>query len=149
MSARSLYVCALANAYLGYDDEARRLEARAEPLAMSGYGTALDTPPLLIALHRGDLAAVESLLGEPGVRASNWLYLSSMAAHLDGLAALGERERVEREAAHTLQPGTYLEPFALRALGLVREDEALVREAGERFEAFGLEWHAARTRALI
>jgi len=149
MSARSLYVCALANAYLGNDDEARRLERKAEPLAMSGYGTVLDTPPLLLALHRGDLATVRSLLGEPAVRASNWLYLSSMAAHLDGLAALGERERVEQEAARTLQPGTYLEPFALRALGLVREDESLVGQAAARFEVFGLGWHAARTRALL
>jgi hypothetical protein len=41
-----------------------------------------------------------------------------------------------------------LEPFALRALGLVREDETLVDRAAERFEAFGLAWHAARTRAL-
>jgi hypothetical protein len=149
LSARSLYVCALANLYLGNDGEARRLEGKAEPLAMSGYGTVLDTPPLLIALHRGDLAAVELLLGDPAVRASNWLYLSSMAAHLDGLAALGERERVEQEAARVLQPGIYLEPFALRALGLVREDEAFVGKAAERFEAFGLDWHAARTRALV
>ena len=89
------------------------------------------------------------MLGEPAVRASNWFYLSSMAAHLDGLAALGERERVEGEAVPALAPGTYLEPFALRALGLVREDEALVGQAAERFEAFGLEWHAARTRGLL
>ena len=137
-SARSLYVCALANAHLGNDDETERLEAKAEPLAMSGYGTVLDPPRLSLAIHRGDLTAVESLLGEPAVRTGNWSYLGSMAAHLDGLAALGERERVEREAARSLQPGTYLEPFALRALGLVREDEA-----------FGLEWHAARTQALV
>ena len=149
LSARSLYVCALANAHLGNEHEVKRLEARAEPLAMSGYGTVLDTPRLLLALHRGDLTAVEALLGEPAVRASNWFYLTSMAAHLDGLAALGERERVEQEAVHALAPRTYLEPFALRALGLVREDEALVGQAAERFEAFGLEWHAARTRELL
>jgi class 3 adenylate cyclase len=149
LSARSLYACALANAHLGHDDETERLEAEAEPLAMSGYGTVLDTPRLLLAIHRGDLTAVESLLGEPAVRTSNWFYLGSMAAHLDGLAALGERERVEREAARALRPGTYLEPFALRALGLVREDEALLGQAAEHFEAFGLEWHAARTRALV
>src|SRR5919201_2499410 len=149
LSARSLYVCALANAHLGNDEETERLEAKADPLAMSGYGTVLDTPRLRLALHRGDLTGVESLLGEPAVRASNWFYLSSMAAHLDGLAALGERERVEQEAARAIKPGTYLEPFALCALGLVRRDEALVGQAAERFEAFGLEWHAARTRALL
>jgi class 3 adenylate cyclase len=149
LSARSLYVCALANAHLENDDETERLEAKAEPLAMSGYGTVLDTPRLLLAIHRGDLTAVESLLGEPAVRASNWFYLSSMAAHLDGLAALRERERVEREATRALRPGTYLEPFAFRSLGLVREDDELVARAARLFEKFGLDWHAARTLALL
>ena len=149
LSARSLYVCALANTHLGNDDETARLEAKAEPLTMRGYGTVLNTPRLLLALHRGDLMRAESLLGEPAVRTSNWFYLASMAAHLDALAALGERERVEREAAPALCSGTYLKPFALRALGLVRGDNALVGQAAERFEAFGLEWHAAGTRALL
>jgi hypothetical protein len=72
-----------------------------------------------------------------------------MATHLDGLAALGERERVETEAGRLLQPNTYLEPFALRALGVVREDPGLIERASGRFEALGLDWHAARTRALF
>lgn len=147
-NSRSLLVCALAHAHLGNEVESRRLEEQAEENAMTGYGTVLDTPRLLLALRRGDLAAVESLLGEPAVRSSNWFYLSSMAAHLDGLAALGKRERVETEAASARQPGTYLEPFALRALGLVREDETLLERAAEHFEALGLGWHAAGTRAL-
>ncbi len=149
LSARSLYVSALANAHLGNEKETERLEAQAAPLAMSGYGTVLDTPRLLLAIHRSDLTAIESLLGEPAVRTTNWFYLASVAARFDGLAALGERKQVEREAARALDPGTYLEPFALRALGLVRQDEALVGQAAERFEAFGLEWHAAGTRALL
>jgi class 3 adenylate cyclase/predicted ATPase len=149
LSARSLYLCALAHTHLGNDDEAMRLEAKAAPLAMSGYGTVLDTPRLLLALHRGDLTAVESLLGEPAVRATNWFYLTSMAAHFDGLAALGARERVEDESTRALQPGAYLEPFALRALGIVRRDPALIERAADRFEVFGLGWHAARTRELV
>jgi len=56
---------------------------------------------------------------------------------------------VEAEASRLLQPETYLEPFALRALGLVRDDASLIERAAGRFEAFGLEWHAARTRALL
>ena len=72
-----------------------------------------------------------------------------MATHLDALAALGEGARVEAEASRLLQPNTYLEPFALRALGLVREDAKLIERATKRFEAFGLDWHAARTRALL
>ena len=146
---RSLLVCALARAHLGDEEEARRLEHKAEAHAMTGYGTVLGTPRAQLALHRNNLAAVESLLGEPGVRRSNLPYLSSMATHLDGLAALGERTRVEDEASRLLQPDTYLEPFALRALGLVREDAGLIERAAGRFEALGLDWHAARTRALL
>ena len=147
-NSRSLLVCALAHAHLGNEVESRGLEEQGEENAMTGYGTVLDTPRLYLALRRSDLAAVESLLGEPAVRSSNWFYLSSMAAHLDGLAALGKRERVEKEAALARETGTYLEPFALRALGLVREDETLLERAAEGFEAFGLGWHAARTREL-
>ena len=146
---RSLLVCALAQARLGDEDEARRLEQKAEAHAMTGYGTVLDTPRIQLALERGDLAALESLLGQPGVRRSNWFYLSSMAAHLDGLAAIGERARVENETQRLLEPDAYLEPFALRALGIVREDASLIERAAGRFKAFGLSWHAARTRALL
>jgi class 3 adenylate cyclase len=145
-NARSLLVCALAHAHLGDEEESRRLEEEGEANGMTGYGTVLDAPRLQLALHRGDLESVESLLGDPAVRTSNWFYLSSMAAHLDGLAAIGARERLEREAPRVLQPLTYLEPFALRALGLVREDELLIARAVDCFEAFGLGWHAARTR---
>lgn len=42
----------------------------------------------------------------------------------------------------------FLDPFVLRALGLVRDDAATIDEALARFEALGLEWHAAQTRAL-
>ncbi len=146
---RSLLVCAVARTYLGDDGEARRLEQEAEAHAMTGYGTVLDMPRVQLALQRDDLAAVESLLGEPGIRKSNWFYLSSMAVRMDALAALGERERVEAETSRLLQPGTYLEPFALRALGLVREDASLVESAAARFAALGLPWHASRTRALL
>jgi class 3 adenylate cyclase len=148
-NARSLLVCALAHAYRGEDDEARLLEQEAEGYAMTGYGTVLDTPRLQLALHRGDLATVETLLGEPAVRMSNWFYLSSMAAHLDGLAALGEAARVEAEAARVLRPGTYLEPFALRALGIVSGDNELMARAAGLFGGLGFEWQADRTRALV
>ena len=147
--ARSLLVCALARAYRGEEAEARRLEQEAEVHLMIGYGTVQDAPRVQLALLRDDLEAVESLLTEPGVRRSSWHYLSSMATHLDGLAALGERARVEAEESRLLQPDTYLEPFALRSLGVVREDAGLIDRAANRFEAFGLAWHAARTRALL
>ena len=43
----------------------------------------------------------------------------------------------------------YLEPFAMRALGVVREDEALIKQAVDRFEAIGLPWHAEQSREVL
>ena len=139
----------MAHAYRGEESEARRLEECAQEHSMTGYGTVLDTPRIQLALHRGDLDAVASLLGEPAVRRTNWFYLSSMATHLDALSALRDRERVEREANSVLQPNTYLEPFGLRALGIVREDRALIERAAATFAELGLAWHAETTRALV
>jgi hypothetical protein len=42
-------------------------------------------------------------------------------------------------------PGTYFEPFALRALGVVREEAELLEEAIPRFEAMDLHWHETQT----
>lgn len=149
LNERSLLVCALARTHLGDQQEAARLEEEAGVHRMVGYGTVQDTPRVQLALLRNDLDAVESFLGEPRVRRSSWPYLSAVAAHLDGLAALGDRARVEAESERVLRPGSYLEPFALRALGLVREDADLIQGAADRFDALGIPWHAARTRALL
>jgi hypothetical protein len=40
------------------------------------------------------------------------------------------------------------EPFALRALVVVRSDEGLLADALARFESLGLAWEAERTRLL-
>jgi class 3 adenylate cyclase len=146
---RSLLVCALASAHLGDGEESRRLEQEAQAHRVAGFGLVVDTPRLQLALQRHDLAAVESFLGEPAVRRANWFYLSSMAAHMDGLAALGARARVEDEARRLGRPGVYLQPFVLRALGLVRDEASLLERAATEFEAAGLSWHAAQTRALL
>jgi class 3 adenylate cyclase len=146
---RSLLVCALANAYEGEEHEARRLEEQAAVHAMQGYGTVIGAPRQQLALHRGDTDAAATLLGEPAVRRTTWFFMSSLATHFDALAALGETARMEAETRRYLQPGSYLEPFALRALGAVRQDRTLVERAADRFEALGLAWHAARTRASL
>jgi hypothetical protein len=65
---------------------------------------------------------------------------------LDALVALGDYERIESDAPPRAKPGTYLEPFALRALGRARDDAELIDRAVARFEALGLDWHAAQTR---
>jgi hypothetical protein len=73
--------------------------------------------------------------------------LRALATKLEALIALGRTSEAE-ETATPLQPGTYLEPFALRTLGLARRDRTFTDQAIERFEAMELGWHAAKTRAL-
>jgi hypothetical protein len=146
-NVRSLLVCAVASAEAGDHDEARRLEQSADSLGIEGYGLTLDAPRVRLALLRGDLETVERFLAVP-VKTMILARVPSLAARLDGLAALGDGERLETEAPPLLRPGTYLEPFALRALGLARGDDKMVERALERFEALGLDWYARQTRAL-
>ena len=150
-NARSLLLTALAAAYAGDEEAARRYERRAEEVATEGYDFVVAAPRVWLALHRGEVDDIAALI-EPLRQARNltaWFALPAAAARLDALAALKERSSVEREAAALLQPGTYLEPFALRALGAVRENEVLIEQARDRFEAMDLEWHAEQTRKLM
>ena len=142
-NASSLFICALANIHLGNEQEARRLERSAEDLGMEGYSHVFDPIQVEIAIARGDLAAVERKLGEwsPGGLGD----IDGLVARLNALVALERRADIEEDALASLKPGTYLEPFALRALGFARRDDELVRQAIERFEAMGLDWHAAET----
>ncbi len=151
-NARSLLVCAAASAYLGDETDARRHEEDAEGLGIEGYGVVLDIPRLRLALIRGDLDAVDRLLETPlPIRGwyRGWMALATIVTRLDGLAAIRDRERAEAEAGRHLRPNTYLEPFALRTLAVVREEEELMRLAQDRFRGLGLEWHAAQTQALL
>jgi hypothetical protein len=152
-NARALLVCAMANAYLGREERAQVLEEHAEAVALDGYGHILDTPRLRLALARGDLARVEELCASPptGPRdhvVGRTFVLLTLVGRLEGLAALRDRARVESEAPPLLGAGPYLEPFALRALAVVRSDERLLADALARFEALGLAWEAERTRSL-
>jgi DNA-binding SARP family transcriptional activator len=151
-NARTLLVCAAASAYLGDEAEARRYEHQAESLGIEGYGVVLDIPRLRLALIRGDLDAAARLLEtQLPLRGwyRGWMALATIVTRLEGLAAIRDRARAEEEAGRLLRPNTYLEPFALRALGIVREDEALVERARDRFAALGLAWHASQTALLV
>ncbi len=143
----SLLVCALANIHLDSDQEARRLERRADDLGMEGYGLMLNPLHVEIAIARGDLAAVERILSEWSPDGLG--DMDGLIARLNALVALGRRTEIENEAPAILKPKTYLEPFALRALGFARKDEGLIAQAIQRFEAMGLDWHAAETKELL
>jgi hypothetical protein len=146
---RSLLVCALATAHLGNHTQAARLEALADSLGVDEYGRCFETRARL-ALLRSDLSEIERLMAEledSSTKLVRVRKLAPRAALLDSLAALDNVERIEKLAPPLLRPGTYLEPFALRALAIVRKDAALIEQAIMRFEAMGLGWHARQTRA--
>ena len=153
LNARTLYSCSVACAELGLDAESRRLEEAAveQGFGDGGVGFWLDPPPAHLALLRGDLERLDALLRSS---AATWHLttdgsLYALATKLEALVALGRTGEAEDAATSLLQPGTYLEPFALRTLGLLHGDRSLTDRAVERFEAMGLGRHAARTRALV
>jgi hypothetical protein len=74
--------------------------------------------------------------------------LTNAATRLDTLVAAGAREEIEREASPYTTPGSYTEPFALRALGIARDDETLLARAAEAFRALELDRYAAQTDRL-
>ena len=138
----ALLLCALSNVYVGTDPEARRLEQAAADLGKQGFMLryAIDVE---IAIARGDLAEVERILA--AWKPWGFHDVEGLVSRLDGLVALERREDVEAEAPALVIPGSYLEPFALRALGWARDERALIDQAVDRFEAMGLRWHADQT----
>jgi hypothetical protein len=103
-----------------------------------------EPPRIRLALARHDLAAVAEAMPPE----FDWEW-EPASAFLDALAALGDRDRIEAEAPNWLQQGTFAEPFALRALGVARDDRALLAQALERFEALGLTWDVEQTKRLL
>jgi hypothetical protein len=96
---------------------------------------------------RADLAEVERKLG--GWSPQGRRDFEGLVAQLNALVALGRGARIEEEAPPLLRPGTYVEPFALRALGFARQDNGLIEQAITRFESMGLDWYAAESRKLL
>jgi class 3 adenylate cyclase/tetratricopeptide (TPR) repeat protein len=148
-NARSLMSCAAACAELGLDAEVRRLEAATMALELEGYRMWFDPLRAHVALIRGDLDRVQALLDD----ADRWLWpvyvqVYAAATRLDALLAIGRMDEAEEQASRHAEQGGYLEPFALRTLGLVRGNADLLNRAAQRFEDMGLDWHALSTRAL-
>jgi class 3 adenylate cyclase len=145
---RCLLLSAAAREYAGDADRAAELERHAETSVTRGHGFALDPARVRLALARGDLERATSLLDRTPLLSLTF-GLGPNVTRLDALAALRDRDRLEREAPPLMRRVVVTEPYAKRALGLVREDETLVREAVDGFERYGLKRQAAETRALL
>jgi class 3 adenylate cyclase len=149
-NSRSLLVTALAAAEKGDLERARGLELLAEQLEGGDFEVVLGAPKIRLALLRGELEEIENLAPPfDEYRSATWYALQTVTARLDALAEMGDRSRVEDEASKLAIPKTYFEPFALRALGRVREDAQPIERAVALFDAMGLAWHAGETRALL
>lgn len=145
-STTTLLYCAAAHADTAGDDEARRLEAQADAHRMEPFGWRYQPANIRLALVRNDVRELKRLVAlEPRFGSG---VVDGPAALLDALLRLGDDNRIESEAPQWVKPGTYVEPFALRALGVARDDPELIQQALARFEAMGLDWHAAETRDL-
>ncbi len=149
-SPRSLLVCAVA-ALAGNDAAtAETLEREADAWGIEDRGFGLASPLVRLALLRRDRDALERLVQATRLRSFRYAFgPGPIATWLDGLAVLRARDLVEQEAPGLATSGGYLEPFALRALAAVRDDDKLAERARKRFHALGLGWHAAQTRALL
>ena len=146
-NSRSLLACAVASAQLGDVAATSLFEQRAAEIAMAGYDAVFAPLRIRLAIARGDLGVLERLVGQalPPPPAKNWWTLCTEAARLDALAALGDTQAIDAEAPPYAVPGTYLEPFALRALGVVHDEVALLDHAQASFTALGLDWFASQT----
>ena len=147
LNVSSLLALALANVRLGDDVEADRLEREADALGMEGYGAWLDPLHVEIAVARGDTAEVERKLSE--WQPEGFEDVDGLIAWLNALVALDRGPEIEAEAPPLVKPDTYLEPFALRALGFARNDDSLITRAIERFTAMGMDWYATETSNLL
>ena len=144
----TLLYCALASAHLGDAAEARRLEHKADAIGLVGYRH-FDSPKLGLALVRNDRDELRRLVDSMEPVAFTPYLFDGPAALLDALVALGDHARIESDAPAYLMPETYVEPFALRALGIARQDPQLLSKAHVHFAAMDLQWHAAETRKLL
>jgi class 3 adenylate cyclase len=156
-NASCLLYCALASLHCGDEVEAGRLEAEAEARILDPYRSLYLGSKLRLALARQDASAVERLVDSvdftprAGIRVAGVDRVrldDGAAAFLDALIALGARERIESEAPQWVNSQTYVQPFALRALGMARADDRLLDEATARFRAIGLDWRADETLNL-
>ena len=149
LNPHTLLMCAVGWAEGGDETQAQRLEAAADALGMEGYGFAVHPPKLRLAMARGDRDALRQLVDSMDDDELEPFAFGALAARFDALTVLDDRVRIEAEAPRFTAKRAYVQPYALRALGFARRDEALISEAAGVFDAIGLDRHAAETRMRL
>jgi len=157
-NASCLLYCALAAHHYGDRAQVARLEAEAYARMLDPYRSFYWGPKFRLALGRNDVAALERLVEsvdfEPraGIGADAGVDRVRLddgaAAFLDALVALEAVDRIEKEVPRWVGDQTYVQPFALRALGVARADVRLLDQAAARFRENGLDWRADETLLL-
>jgi tetratricopeptide (TPR) repeat protein len=142
-----LLTCALGSVHEGNDPEAQRLETMVRDFGMEGYRQALDPVEIELATARGDVVTLDRKLRD--FHPTELEDVEGLVAWLGALVALDRVTEIEESAPALAIPGSYLEPFALRALGYARRDDALIEQAAAGFTEMGLDWHASKTRELL
>jgi hypothetical protein len=157
-NASCLLYCALAAHSCGNGDEVARLEAEADARMLDPYRSFYWGPKFRLALARDDVPALQGLVdsvdfrpgaaGRADAGVDRVRLDDGAAAFLDALVALGALDRIEEEAPRWVDVRTYVQPFAIRALGVARADGRLFDQAAARFRENGLDWRAEETLML-
>jgi len=107
-------------------------------------GLTIDGPRLSLALARGSLPDGSTAAGASELAVVGGAGVPRRPSSTAGRARQARRGR--EDGAGARRAGSYLEPFALRALGRISGDDRLLDRAAAGFRALGLAWHAALTR---
>ena len=148
LNALSLLTCAHAALVCGDLDEAARLRTAADSLDMKGYAR-IDVADARFALAMGDPHRARDALARHDHEVLVSLGPSAITTYLELLVRLGEAGKVEELGTRMAEAGAYFRPFALWALGQVRDDPRMVMEAAALFDTLTLHWHAGQARASL
>ncbi|MGN6799367.1 MAG: ATP-binding protein, partial [Gaiellaceae bacterium] len=145
-----MFLQASAHELSGDSRTAQRLETLGHERVRAAHSPIVRQLRAQLALARGDVDEAVGLIADPFdpelARRWWWFAMPSTLAYLEIRSRAGLKDDIEEAAARVIAEGCpFLQPFALRALGRVRRDDGLLREAAELFGELGLPARQAET----